>query len=92
MYFLVVEAGDARERALAFAKAYGGDLAPSSIIRFTRAEVDNFDLDNNDKSCYLSVMHLAFGVSKRKEYDEIETTLKLMYGARFLGRSRKRRS
>lgn len=91
MYFLVVDAGDAKERAQAFASAYGGDLAHSSIIRFTMKEVENFDLNANDKSYYLPVLHLAFGVAKRKEYDEIETTLKLMYGPRFLGRSRRRR-
>lgn len=91
MYFLVVDAGDTRERAQAFVSAYGGDLAHSSIIRFSTKSVENFDLDANDKSCYLPVLHLAFGVAKRKEYDEIETTLKLMYGPRFLGRSRKRR-
>lgn len=91
MYFLVVDVSDAKERAQSFVKAYGGNLAHSSIVRFSTKSVENFDLDANDKSCYLSVLHLAFGVAKRKEYDEIETTLKLMYGTRFLGRSRQRR-
>lgn len=91
MYFLVVEANDAKERAQSFAKSYGGDLAHSSLVRFTTKHVESFDLDKNDMSCYLPVLHLAFGVAKKNDYDEIETTLKLMFGSRFLGRSRKRR-
>lgn len=102
MYFLVIDAGDARERAKAFVQAYGGDLAQSSYVRFSPIAIRQFssevDQSNslwqsylNGSSNHLSVLHLAFGVAKKNDYDEIETTLKLMYGALFLGRSRKRR-
>jgi hypothetical protein len=91
MYFLVVDDGDSYGRAHALALAYGGELAQSSYLRFTRKAIAGFDLESDDGSNHMQVLHLAFGVAKRKDYGEIEATLKLMFGSRFLGRSRKRR-
>lgn len=102
MYFLVVDAGDARERAKALASSYGGEMAQTSLVRFSPVSIRQFskELGESDSlwqeylagmTNHLGVLHIAVGVSRKKDYGEIETTLKLMFGSLFLGRSRKRR-
>ena len=102
MYFLVVDAGDARERAKSFAAAYGGEMAKTSLVRFSPVSIRQFSKELGESDTlwheylggmtnHLGVLHMAFSVSRKKDYAEIETTLKLMFGSLYLGRSRKRR-
>lgn len=102
MYFLVLNASDNKERSEQFVQAHQGEMAHSGHHLFTGQEFVNFGLPEdfsllivpnspNGRPFYLEVLHLSFGVSRKKDYGEIEATLKLMFGSHFLGRARKRR-